>query len=120
VAARVTIDAVVVTRPHALRRVVTNLIDNALKFAGEAEVNVRRTPEGRTCITVSDHGPGIPEDQLEFVLQPFYRLEQSRNRNTGGTGLGLAIAHQLTLAIGGSLHLRNRSEGGLAAEIVLG
>jgi signal transduction histidine kinase len=120
VTARVTIDAVVVTRPHALRRVVTNLIDNALKFAGEAEVNVRRTPEGRTCITVSDHGPGIPEDQLEFVLQPFYRLEQSRNRNTGGTGLGLAIAHQLALAIGGSLHLRNRSEAGLAAEIVLG
>jgi signal transduction histidine kinase len=114
------IDAVVVTRPHALRRIVTNLIDNALKFAGEAEVNVRRTPEGWTCITVLDHGPGIPEGQLEAVLQPFYRLEQSRNRNTGGTGLGLAIAHQLALAIGGSLHLRNRSEGGLAAEIVLG
>jgi signal transduction histidine kinase len=115
-----TIDAVVVTRPHALRRIVTNLIDNALKFAGEAEVNVRRTPEGRTCITVLDYGSGIPEDQLEAVLQPFYRLEQSRNRNTGGTGLGLAIAHQLALAIGGSLHLRNRSEGGLAAEIILG
>jgi signal transduction histidine kinase len=120
VTARETIDAVVVTRPHALRRIVTNLIDNALKFAGEAEVNVRRTPEGRTCITVLDHGPGIPEGQLEAVLQPFYRLEQSRNRNTGGTGLGLAIAHQLALAIGGSLHLRNRSEGGLAAEIILG
>jgi signal transduction histidine kinase len=115
-----TIDAVVVTRPHALRRIVTNLIDNALKFAGEAEVKVGNTPEGRTCVTVLDHGPGIPEDQLEAVLQPFYRLEQSRNRNTGGTGLGLAVAHQLTLAIGGSLHLRNRSEGGLAAEIILG
>ncbi|GEO12907.1 HAMP domain-containing sensor histidine kinase [Microvirga aerophila] len=115
-----TTDTVVVTRPHALRRIVTNLIDNALKFAGEAEVNVRRTPEGRTCITVLDHGPGIPEGQLEAVLQPFYRLEQSRNRNTGGTGLGLAIAHQLALAIGGSLHLRNRSEGGLVAEIVIG
>jgi signal transduction histidine kinase len=114
-----TIDAVVVTRPHALRRIVTNLIDNALKFAGEAEVNVRRTPEGLTCITVLDHGPGIPDVQLEAVLQPFYRLEQSRNRNTGGTGLGLAIAHQLALAIDGSLHLRNRSEGGLAAEIIL-
>lgn len=115
-----TIDAVVVTRPHALRRIVTNLIDNAVKFAGEAEVKVGKTPEGRTCITVLDHGPGIPEGQLEAVLQPFYRLEQSRNRNTGGTGLGLAIAHQLALAIGGSLHLRNRSDGGLAAEIILG
>jgi signal transduction histidine kinase len=120
VAALKMIDAVVVTRPHALRRIVTNLIDNALKFAGEAEVIVGRTSEGRTYITVNDNGPGIPEDQLEFALQPFYRLEQSRNRNTGGTGLGLAIAHQLTLAIGGSLHLRHRSEGGLAAEIVLG
>ncbi|PVE21991.1 two-component sensor histidine kinase [Microvirga sp. KLBC 81] len=115
-----TIDAVVVTRPHALRRIVTNLIDNALKFAGEAEVDVGRTPEGRTRITVLDNGPGIPEGQLEAVLQPFYRLEQSRNRNTGGTGLGLAIAHQLALAIGGSLNLKNRPEGGLAAEIILG
>jgi signal transduction histidine kinase len=114
------IDAVVVTRPHALRRIVTNLIDNALKFAGEAEVKVGTTPEGQTCITVLDRGPGIPEDQLEAVLQPFYRLEQSRNRSTGGTGLGLAIAHQLASAIGGSLRLRNRSEGGLAAEIILG
>ncbi len=120
VTARETVDAVVVTRPHALRRIVTNLIDNALIFAGEAEVTVRRTPEGRTCITVLDHGSGIPDGELEAVLQPFYRLEQSRNRNTGGTGLGLAIAHQLALAIGGSLHLRNRSEGGLAAEIILG
>ena len=66
-----------------------------------------------------DTGPGIPDGELEAVLQPFYRLEQSRNRNTGGTGLGLAIAHQLALAIGGSLTLKNRSEGGLAAEIIL-
>jgi signal transduction histidine kinase len=114
------INSVVVTRPHALRRIVTNLIDNALKFAGEAEVTVGTTSEGRTCITVLDRGPGIPQGQLEAVLQPFYRLEQSRNRDTGGTGLGLAIAHQLALAIGGSLRLRNRSEGGLAAEIILG
>jgi signal transduction histidine kinase len=119
VTSRETIDTVVVTRPHALRRIVTNLIDNALKFAREAQVTVGTTPEGQTCITVLDHGPGIPEGQLEAVLQPFYRLEQSRNRNTGGTGLGLAIAHQLALAIGGSLRLRNRCEGGLAAEIIL-
>jgi signal transduction histidine kinase len=115
-----TIDAVVVTRPHALRRILTNLIDNSLKFAGEAEVSVGKASDGRICITVLDTGPGIPDGELEAVLQPFYRLEQSRNRNTGGTGLGLAIAHQLALAIGGSLHLRNRSEGGLAAEIILG
>jgi signal transduction histidine kinase len=99
---------------------VTNLIDNALKFAGEAEVKVGTTPEGRVCITVVDHGPGIPHGQLEAVMQPFYRLEQSRNRSSGGTGLGLAIAHQLALAIGGSLTLTNRSEGGLAAVVILG
>jgi signal transduction histidine kinase len=114
-----TIDAAVVTRPHALRRILTNLIDNGLKFAGEAEVSVGKTSDGRICITVLDTGPGIPNGELEAVLQPFYRLEQSRNRNTGGTGLGLAIAHQLALAIGGSLTLKNRSEGGLAAEIIL-
>ncbi|MBQ0820932.1 HAMP domain-containing histidine kinase [Microvirga sp. HBU67558] len=120
VTARRILDAVVTTRPHALRRILTNLIDNALKFAGEAEVNIGRQPDGRICITVCDRGPGIPEEQLESVLQPFYRLEQSRNRDTGGTGLGLAIAHQLALAIGGSLSLKNRTGGGLAAEIVLG
>ncbi|QRM33733.1 HAMP domain-containing sensor histidine kinase [Microvirga sp. VF16] len=115
-----TIDAVVTTRPHALRRILTNLIDNALKFAGEAEVDVGRKPDGKIYIVVLDRGPGIPDGQLEAVLQPFYRLEQSRNRDTGGTGLGLAIAQQLALAIDGSLNLKNRSGGGLAAEIVLG
>ncbi|MEP9375099.1 ATP-binding protein [Aquabacter sp. CN5-332] len=113
-------DAVVTTRPHALRRILTNLVDNALKFAGEAEVNVERIHGGRVCIAVLDKGPGIPADQLDAVLQPFYRLEQSRNRDTGGTGLGLAIAHQLASAIGGSLTLRNRPEGGLSAEVRLG
>jgi signal transduction histidine kinase len=114
------IDAVVTTRPHALRRILTNLIDNALKFSGAAEIDIGRTPDGQISITVLDRGPGIPEPQLQAVLQPFYRLEESRNRDTGGTGLGLAIAHQLALAIGGSLSLRNRPGGGLAAEIVLG
>jgi signal transduction histidine kinase len=114
------IDAVVTTRPHALRRILTNLIDNALKFSGAAEIDIDRTPDGQISITVLDRGPGIPAPQLQAVLQPFYRLEESRNRDTGGTGLGLAIAHQLALAIGGSLSLRNRPGGGLAAEIVLG
>ena len=66
-----------------------------------------------------DRGPGIPEDQLEAVLQPFFRLEQSRNRGTGGTGLGLAIAQQLSHAIGATLELSNREDGGLAAQITM-
>lgn len=114
------IDAVVETRPHAIRRILTNLIDNALKFAGAAEIEIENLPDGKIRIAVLDRGPGIPEDQLEAVLQPFHRLEQSRSRDTGGTGLGLAIAHQLALATGGSLRLRNRSGGGLAAEVTLG
>lgn len=110
-------EAVIETRQHALRRIFTNLIDNALKFGGSAEVHMDDNTHGLVTIMVLDRGPGIPEDQLEAVLQPFFRLEQSRNRGTGGTGLGLAIAHQLALAIGASLKLRNRDGGGLSAEI---
>lgn len=109
----------IVTRPHALRRILTNLVDNAIKFGGAAELVVRREHDTVT-IEVLDRGTGIPEDKLEAVLQPFVRLEGSRSRETGGSGLGLAIAHQLALAIGGSLKLRNREGGGLAAEIRLG
>ncbi|WP_018309062.1 ATP-binding protein [Cupriavidus sp. UYPR2.512] len=108
------------TRPHALRRILTNLTDNALKFGGAAELNVHREDGGAVIISVLDRGPGIPAEQLESVLQPFVRLEASRNRETGGTGLGLAIAHQLALAIGGSLTLRNREGGGLEARLRVG
>lgn len=106
------------TRPHALRRVLVNLVDNALKFAGTARLEIAREA-GVILIRVLDDGPGIPEAELDEVLKPFYRVEGSRNRNTGGTGLGLAIAQQLTQAIGGHLTLRNRREGGLCAQIEL-
>ena len=105
------------TRPHALRRVLVNLVDNALKFAGAAQLEVGSTAEGELSIKVLDNGPGIAEDELVQVMQPFYRVESSRNRGTGGTGLGLAIAQQLAVAIGGSLTLSNRAEGGLCAQI---
>lgn len=105
------------TRPHALRRVLVNLVDNALKFAGTAQLQVGSTAGGELSIKVLDRGPGIAEDELVQVMQPFYRVESSRNRGTGGTGLGLAIAQQLAVAIGGSLTLSNREGGGLCAEI---
>ena len=108
------------TRPHALRRVLVNLVDNALKFAGSAELEVGATATGELSIKVLDRGPGIAEGELTQVLQPFYRVENSRNRGTGGTGLGLAIAQQLVVAIGGTLTLSNRLGGGLCAEIRLG
>jgi signal transduction histidine kinase len=108
-----------VTKPHALRRILTNFIDNALKYAGSAGIGVERREDGSTVITVLDRGPGIPEDRLEAVKQPFFRLEPSRNRETGGTGLGLAIAQQLAATIGGSVRIYNRADGGLAAEVTL-
>ncbi|CAI8798259.1 two-component system, OmpR family, osmolarity sensor histidine kinase EnvZ [Pseudomonas sp. IT-194MI4] len=111
--------AVIDTRPHALRRVLVNLVDNALKFAGAAELWVETKADGSLSVKVMDRGPGIAEEQLAQVMQPFYRVENSRNRSTGGTGLGLAIAQQLALAIGGSLTLSNRVDGGLCAELRL-
>ncbi|WP_223518966.1 ATP-binding protein [Pseudomonas sp. GL-B-19] len=110
--------AVIDTRPHALRRVLVNLTDNALKFAGAAELKVE-TKNGSLSVTVMDRGPGIAEEELAHVMEPFYRVENSRNRSTGGTGLGLAIAQQLAQAIGGSLTLSNREGGGLCAELGL-
>jgi signal transduction histidine kinase len=112
-------DAVINTRPHALRRVLVNLTDNALKFAGAAELRVEAKADGSLSVKVMDRGPGIAEEELAQVMEPFYRVENSRNRSTGGTGLGLAIAQQLALAIGGSLTLSNREGGGLCAELKL-
>lgn len=113
------IQASLETHPQVLRRIVQNLIDNALAYGGSAEAALRTNATGAVCIDVLDRGPGIPEESLEAVLQPFHRLEQSRGRATGGTGLGLAIAQQLTHALGGKLHLRNREGGGLRATVEL-
>ncbi|MFM0728825.1 ATP-binding protein, partial [Paraburkholderia strydomiana] len=107
------------TRPQALRRIVGNLVDNALKFGGSAEIVVAALHDGQTTISVLDSGPGIPAESLEAVFEPFYRVETSRNRHTGGTGLGLAIARQLALAMDATLSLHNRSSGGLEARLTL-
>ncbi|WP_252730612.1 epoxide hydrolase N-terminal domain-containing protein [Pseudomonas fluorescens] len=112
-------NAVIHTRPHALRRVLVNLTDNALKFAGAAQLRVEPEEGDSLSVTVMDRGPGIAEEELARVIEPFYRVENSRNRSTGGTGLGLAIAQQLAQALGGTLTLRNREGGGLCAELRL-
>jgi signal transduction histidine kinase len=109
----------IATRPHALRRVLANLVDNALAYAGAAEVEGARLGSGGVRIVVADRGPGIPAAELDKVMEPFYRLEASRNRDTGGTGLGLAIAQQLAGSIGARLLLRNRAGGGLEAIVEL-
>lgn len=108
----------VATRPQALRRILGNLIDNGLKYGEAVQVTVERQHDA-LHICVRDRGPGIPEAELERVFEPFYRLEGSRNRDTGGTGLGLAIARQLAAAMDGGLALRNHPQGGLEACLVL-
>ncbi|MES3024300.1 MAG: HAMP domain-containing sensor histidine kinase [Pseudomonadota bacterium] len=113
------VGAALVTRPQALRRIVGNLVDNAIKFGGAAEVTVSTLEAGRVRICVCDRGPGIPDESLEAVFAPFYRLEESRNRETGGTGLGLAIARQLALAMDATLSLHSRDGGGLEARLTL-
>jgi signal transduction histidine kinase len=105
-------------RQAALKRAVTNLIDNAVKYGKAAHVAIRAMPQAIE-IAVDDEGPGIPEEELVRVLQPYYRLEASRSRETGGIGLGLAIALSIVQAHGGELKLANREEGGLRALVTL-
>lgn len=109
----------IATRPNALRRLIGNLVDNALKFAGQAAIEMRHDHVNHVVISVLDRGPGISPEALEAVFEPFYREETSRNRATGGTGLGLAIARQLALALNATLTLENREGGGLEARVVL-
>ena len=104
-------------KPQALRRCLTNLIANAVKFGSQATVSVE--DGAALVIRVRDDGPGIPEEELERVFEPFYRLESSRNRDTGGSGLGLSIARDVVQAHGGSLVLRNLPVRGLEAIVTL-
>ena len=110
------IGATVRTRPTCLRRCLCNLIENALKYAGPTEVALVRGEAGLS-IEVRDCGPGIPADKLEKVLEPWFRLENSRNRETGGSGLGLTIAANMAGLAGAKLCLNNRESDGLCASI---
>ncbi|HKP67229.1 MAG TPA: ATP-binding protein [Casimicrobiaceae bacterium] len=104
-------------KPRALKRCLRNLVDNALKFGQRATIGVEDADA--LVIRIADEGPGIPDEFLERVFEPFYRLESSRNRDTGGTGLGLSIARDVVQAHGGKLTLRNHPGGGLIAELRL-
>ena len=101
-----------------MRRCVSNLLDNAIKYAGAAELSAVRHGQVVT-LSVSDSGPGIPADQLEAVLEPFVRLDTSRSRDTGGVGLGLTIARMMADRAGASLTLRANERGGLVASASL-
>ena len=103
---------------NGIKRALANLIENACKYGGNARVMLNRG-EDTARVTIEDDGPGIPPTELEKVFTPFYRLESSRNRETGGTGLGLAVARSAVRANGGDILLSNRPQGGLQAEVTL-
>ncbi len=106
-------------QPQALRRCLGNLIENALRYGGSAEVALQNG-ERALSVVVRDRGPGIPEAELERVFDPYFRLDASRNRNSGGTGLGLSIARNIARWHGGDIRLRNAVDSpGLIAELTL-
>lgn len=104
-------------KPQALKRCLTNLVANAVKFGTRATIVVE--DGAALVIRIRDEGPGIPIDELERVFEPFYRLESSRNRDTGGSGLGLTIARDVAQAHGGSLVAQNLPDRGLETLLVL-
>jgi signal transduction histidine kinase len=103
---------------NGIKRAFANLIENACKYGGGARVTLR-VKDDMAEIAIEDDGPGVPVSELEKVFAPFYRLETSRNRETGGTGLGLAVARSAIRANGGDIALSNRTRGGLTALVTL-
>ncbi|MEC3950518.1 sensor histidine kinase [Sphingobium sp. HWE2-09] len=110
--------AVAFVRPQQIRRALRNLIENAIVYGERAHVSVSRD-NGAIHIAVADDGPGIADDRMDEMLEPFTRLEGSRNRETGGAGLGLALVRAIMAEHQGELRLENRAEGGLKASLVL-
>jgi len=106
-------------RPLSVKRAFGNLISNALSFGDHVEVAVRDADDGGLWIEIADDGPGIPVDKREQVFEPFFRIEESRNRDTGGIGLGMAIARTAIRAHGGEIYLEDAPQGGLLARIYL-
>lgn len=106
-------------RPLALKRAFANLVGNALKYGEAAWVTLHPPVRGVARIDIEDHGPGIPPESRERVFEPFHRLEESRNRETGGSGLGLSIARNILRAHGGDITLANRQGGGLRVTVTM-
>ena len=105
-------------RPLALQRALTNVLSNAVSYGGCAHVSL--VPDEAGCdIRVEDQGPGIPQDKLDTVFEPFVRLDPARNRSTGGSGLGLSIARSVMRSHGGDVTLANKPGGGLVVSLRL-
>jgi two-component system sensor histidine kinase CpxA len=107
--------------PEYLFRSLSNLVRNSLRYAADhGPIEITAHPsEGSVLITVADSGPGVPEDTLEKIFEPFFRIDTSRHRRTGGTGLGLAIVRTCIEACEGSIECRNRRPSGLAVTLRL-
>ncbi|MGY2239159.1 sensor histidine kinase [Pseudomonas gingeri] len=110
--------APLLVQPMALRSCLNNLMDNALRYAGDALITLEDSRR-QLIIRVIDHGPGIAAEKREAVFEPFYRLEGSRNRNSGGVGLGMTIAREAAQRLGGELTLEETPGGGLTAVVAL-
>lgn len=112
----------VMAKPLALKRAIGNLFDNALYYGQKVEISIRPSAGAGgdlVEIEIRDHGPGVPEDAMGTLFQPYVRLEHGRAQNSGGMGLGLGISRNIVQAHGGELLLRNHPEGGLIATIIL-
>ncbi|GAN91616.1 two component sensor histidine kinase EnvZ [Gluconobacter frateurii M-2] len=104
---------------YAMKRVFSNLIENAIKYATPPILTLDTQPDGSYMIYIRDNGPGIPEASLSEVFEPYFRLDKSRNRQTGGVGLGLTSAQTIVRSNGGDITMTNRPEGGLEVLIYL-
>lgn len=105
-------------RPVALRRAISNVIENAVKYGGNAQITVS-TAGSSVTIVVEDTGPGVPEEEIPKLFAPFYRVESSRSRETGGVGLGLSVAMSIINNHGGDISVENRTPQGLRVVIAL-
>lgn len=113
-----TVESPLTARPLALKRCLTNLVENGVRYGDSVEITAH-DDGSQIRIDVVDNGPGIPETMMDKVFDPFFRIEGSRSRHTGGTGLGLGIARNIARSHGGELRLRNRDGGGLQAQLIL-
>jgi signal transduction histidine kinase len=101
-----------------LKRVLTNLVDNAIKYGTPPDIELAHVGTA-WILSVADRGPGIPEESLQSVFLPYHRLDKSRNRTTGGVGLGLSVAQSIVQGHGGDIELKARTGGGLLVAIRL-
>jgi signal transduction histidine kinase len=104
--------------PASLKALITNLVSNAVKYAGDAHIALD-ADSGTAHVEVSDNGPGMAVEDIDHAFEPFFRAERSRSRNTGGIGLGLASVQAITRAHGGDVTLSNHPEGGLLVRVTL-